>query len=68
VRAALSLLSNTCELTFEDAEVLDRALSKGGHDPADMIIHALGQKHGWSETVTFDRRFARADGVRLLGA
>ena len=66
VRETLSRLSNACQLTFENAEIVDRALSEGRHDPADMIIHELGRAAGCSETVTFDRRFARAEGVRLL--
>jgi predicted nucleic-acid-binding protein len=66
VRETLMRLSNARQLSFENADIVDRALSEGRHDPADMIIHELGQAHGCSETVTFDRRFAKADGVRLL--
>jgi predicted nucleic-acid-binding protein len=35
-------------------------------DLMDRIIHELGRAAGCSETVTFDRRFARLEGVRLL--
>jgi predicted nucleic-acid-binding protein len=31
-------------------------------------VHFLGEQAGCRETVTFDRRLARLDGVRLLGA
>jgi predicted nucleic-acid-binding protein len=32
----------------------------------DMLVHELGRAAGCSETVTFDQRFARIEGVRLL--
>lgn len=38
------------------------------HDLADALVHELGRAAGCSETVTFDRRFARLEGVRLLSA
>ena len=65
---ALSRLSKARQLTFEHAEIIDRAFSGGGQDPADVIVHAVGQHHGCTATVTFDRRFARLEGVQLLKA
>ena len=66
VQDTLSRLSKARQLSFEHAEIVDRALSGGGQDAADVIVHALGQLHGCSATVTFDRRFARLEGVHLL--
>jgi predicted nucleic-acid-binding protein len=35
-------------------------------DFVDALIHTLGRAAGCTATVTFDRRFARLDGVELL--
>jgi predicted nucleic-acid-binding protein len=59
-------LLNVPELRFEDLALVERGL-KSGHDLPDYLIHELGRAAGCSETVTFDRRFAKLDGVRLLG-
>jgi predicted nucleic-acid-binding protein len=54
------------QLTIGDRVAVEAALSGGAGDLADRIIHELGRAAGCSETVTFDRRFARLEGVRLL--
>jgi predicted nucleic-acid-binding protein len=66
VRDTLIGLSAAGQLTFEREEIVERALSQSRYDPADVIIHELGRAAGCAATVTFDRRFARMDGVRLL--
>lgn len=48
------------------AEQPVRAALDSREDFVDALIHELGRGAGCSETVTFDRRFARVDGVRLL--
>ena len=67
VRKTLSCLTEAGQLTFEREEIVEAALSQSRFDPADAIIHELGRAAGCSETVTFDRRFARMEGVRVLG-
>ena len=66
IQDTLRRLSKARQLTFEHGEIVDRALSNGNQDLADVIVHLLGQHHGCLETVTFDRRVARLEGVRLL--
>ena len=34
---------------------------------ADALIHLIGKQLGADRTITFDRKFARMDGVELLG-
>ncbi len=55
------------QLRIADAGPVGRALKTGGPAGlADRIVHELGRQAGCTETVTFDRRFARMPGVRLL--
>lgn len=68
-----ALLAKVAELLVEARQLeiageiaVRRALASGTSDLADRIIHELGRSAGCSETVTFDRRFARLQGVRLL--
>jgi len=35
-------------------------------DIADAIIHLAGRRQGCETTVTFDRKFAKMKGVRML--
>jgi predicted nucleic-acid-binding protein len=54
---------------FLEADQLVRdALDLGHRDLADAIIHLIGQANGCTKTVTFDKKFARLDGVELLTA
>jgi predicted nucleic-acid-binding protein len=66
VRGTLIRLSTVGQLAFEREEIVERALSQARFDVADVIIHELGRAAGCAETVTFDRRFAQMDGVRML--
>lgn len=58
-------LLSTKRIVVADEAVVLAALAIP-HDLADSLVHALGRAAGCTETVTFDRRFARVDGVRLL--
>jgi predicted nucleic-acid-binding protein len=49
----------------EDRRVAE-ALDLGQGDIADRIIHLTGRAYGCTRTLTFDRKFARLDGVELL--
>lgn len=60
-------LLNAVEIEIESAEVLEIALARSHGDLADAIIHELGIRRGCERTVTFDRAFAKLDGVELLG-
>ncbi len=66
VSSAIAGLLQARQVHVEHRDAVETALSGGGSDLADRIIHELGRKAGCSETVTFDRRFARLEGVRLL--
>ena len=59
----------TPEIRVQNAAAIQSALAiydDGADDIADALIAALGEAAGCGETVTFDRRFARQKGVRLL--
>jgi predicted nucleic-acid-binding protein len=46
-----------------------RAAMRSKHgDLADRLLHEIGRSEGCVATVTFDKRFARLDGVELLTA
>jgi len=53
-------------LVFEHAEAVELALASPHGDLADNLLHRIGVVQGCARTVTFDRRFARLDGVDLL--
>lgn len=59
-------LLDSPNLVVEHSPVIRAALSTGPDHLADTLVHELGRRAGCSETVTFDRRFARLPGVRLL--
>ncbi|HZF93290.1 MAG TPA: type II toxin-antitoxin system VapC family toxin [Allosphingosinicella sp.] len=67
VDGAVRGLINSSRIVVAEEQVVASALTAGA-DLIDALIHALGRAAGCSETVTFDRRFARAPGVRLLTA
>ena len=48
------------------AAVVTAALQRSHEDLTDILIHEIGQAHGCEWTATFDHRFARLGGVRLL--
>lgn len=64
-RDALRPLLGAPQLVFGDEPALRIAFDQDA-DLADAIIHEIGRGAGCSETVTFNRRFARLPGVRLL--
>ncbi len=68
VRQIVARLLDTPELAFERASVVQRALALELPDLGDAMIHETGREHGCDMTLTFDRHFARTDGVELLGA
>jgi predicted nucleic-acid-binding protein len=59
-------LLEAVSIRIEDDELVRDALSLGSGDIADRIIHLAGAENGCSHTVTFDRKFAKLEGVELL--
>lgn len=53
-------------LVIERDDLVGDALALHGGDIADHVIHLVGTAHGCSRTVTFDKKFARVEGVELL--
>jgi len=54
------------QLVFERAEAIEAALASPHAGVVDSIIHEVGLLLGSERTLTFDRKFARLDGVELL--
>jgi len=54
------------QLVFERAEAIEAALASPHAGVVDSIIHEVGRLLGSEKTLTFDRKFARLDGVELL--
>jgi predicted nucleic-acid-binding protein len=69
VLAAVRTLLATSTARVEQAQLVrqavDRVQRQGG-DFSDHLILLLNLQNGCEATVTFDRRFARLDGTRLL--
>ena len=61
-------LLNAEEIVVDEAAIVRRALRGSTGGLSDALIHAIGQARGCTATVTFDRAFARHDGVDLLAA
>jgi predicted nucleic-acid-binding protein len=53
-------------ILVEQIEVVEAALTQQRSDFADCLVHYSGAAAGCERTVTFDRTFARIDGVELL--
>ena len=53
-------------LVVEQGELVEAA-TRGSGDIADLIIHGIGVRYGCTRTLTFDKKFARLEGVELLG-
>lgn len=66
IAAAIQNLLSVTQLRVERRGVVEQVLRSGFRDLADRIIHEPGRRAGCNETVTFDRRYARIEGVRLL--
>jgi predicted nucleic-acid-binding protein len=64
--AVIRLMSEAAQLLLEHKECANAALASGHSDIADAIIHHIGQANGCAKTVTFDKKFARLEGVELL--
>lgn len=68
IASAIAMLLEVRQVQIEDREIVARALADTKAGIADAIIHQVGKAAGCERTVTFDRRFARLDGVELLGS
>jgi len=66
IRAAILGLIDTPTLIFEAEGAVSRAAADGPGDFVDRLIHFVGAAAGCQRTVTFDRAFAKLDGVELL--
>lgn len=66
VREVVSKLLAARQLFVAERAAIERALTHPADGLADAVIHELNRQAGCTETVTFDRRFARLPGVRLL--
>lgn len=63
---AIAALMSSPSLIFENDAAVRTALGFEYGDLADNILHEVGQANGCTKTVTFDKKFARLDGVELL--
>lgn len=66
IATALARLLDAKQIRVERHAILENALQGGIQQLADRVIHEIGRSAGCTETATFDRRFARIEGVRLL--
>ncbi len=65
VEAVLALLEAS-QIEVESRQIVRDAAEQKRADIADGLIHFVGQNHGCSKTVTFDRKFARLARVEML--
>ena len=68
IREILARLLLAEQIVVEHAKAVEAALGAEHDDVADMLIHEIGRMNGCASTVTFDRPFARTEGVELLSA
>jgi predicted nucleic-acid-binding protein len=66
VADTIRALMSADNLQFQSAAEVERALAFEHGDLADNILHYIGQANGSAKTVTFDKKFARLEGVELL--
>ena len=64
---AIMGLTKTPQLELESEDLVRVAAAQTRFTIADTLIHLIGQARNCVGTVTFDRKFARMDGVKLLG-
>jgi len=64
VRTLAGILDMT-HLEIESRAIVREAASMPG-DIADAIIQLTGRRNGCTHTLTFDKKFARSEGVELL--
>jgi predicted nucleic-acid-binding protein len=62
----VSELAASDTIQVEAPAVVTAALRRPHETLADSLIHEVGRAHGCTWTATFDRRFARLEGVRPL--
>ena len=67
VANAIMSLTRTPQLEIESEDLVRAAAAQTRFTIADTIIHLVGQARNCTRTVTFDRKFARMEGVELLG-
>ena len=65
---AIAKLLNDRNIVVEQESAVSLALETDHGDFSDRLIHFVGEAAGCERTVTFDRRFARLEGVELLKA
>ena len=66
IGAFLRGLVSAPQFEVQEQEAVVKAIEREKQDIADALIHAVGRIAGCSSTLTFDRVFARLDGVQLL--
>ena len=66
VAAALKQLVAADNLVCENSAAVREALDYRHGDLADNILHLTARANGCSQTLTFDKKFARLAGVKLL--
>lgn len=66
VTSALLALTGHANLVFEHADHVEASLASQTGDLADNILHLTSAANGCTSTLTFDKKFARLDGVELL--
>lgn len=64
--AVVNKLLNSAQIVVEEASAVEAALSLPHDEMADALIHEAGRAKGCQSTITFDRKFARLEGVELL--
>ena len=62
----VSQLLASPNMVVERDDLVSDALALHGGDISDHVIHLVGAAHGCSKTITFDKKFARVEGVELL--
>lgn len=65
IYAIVAKLLSAPNLVFEHADAVALAIELRARF-ADALIHLIGQNLGADHTITFDRKFARMDGVERL--
>jgi len=65
VLRTLAGILDMAHLEIESRVIVREAASMTG-DIADAIIHLTGRRNGCTHTLTFDKKFARIEGVELL--
>lgn len=66
VAAALKQLVAADNLVCENGTAVREALDYRHGDLADSILHLTARANGCSQTLTFDKKFARLAGVEML--